>query len=195
MGESDNILYADDFCIIRSHTEGKIGIQTGREPETETPTVVSVDDILPALTQLTTNMDLHDAIHERLVVDEPDHEQLLAAVEGAVEIVRGRYRVLTTDAIHERPPVDRVLTYLLGRYCAERLSDGAVSAQTDRADLRAGRRDPRRVAPGPAGPDGRRRRGGAGAAAVGGRGGADAADGVRAVRERRSVLLLFFHLG
>jgi hypothetical protein len=134
---SNDMLYADDFCIIREHRESRIAIQTGRPPEDATPTVVDAETLLPELAAYTnTDMsELHEQIHERLVVEEPNAEQLLAAVEGAVQIVRGRHTVLTTDCIHDREPTDRVITYLLGRYCATRLSDGSVSMATDRSDL------------------------------------------------------------
>lgn len=79
--------------------------------------------------------DLKDEIHEKLVVPEPDAETLLDAVEGAVEIVRGRHTIALDESIHNRDPTHRVMTYLLGRYCATRLSDGQVSMATDRADL------------------------------------------------------------
>lgn len=78
---------------------------------------------------------LHEKIHEQLVVEEPDDEALLDAVEGCVEITEARHEVLVTDEIHERPPIHRVMTYLLGRYCAVRLSDNQVSAETDRDDI------------------------------------------------------------
>jgi len=80
-------------------------------------------------------MTLKEDIHDNLVVPEPDADTLLDAVEGALQIVRGRHTVVLNDAIHERTPTHRVLTYLLGRYCAARLSDGRVSMATDRADL------------------------------------------------------------
>jgi len=78
---------------------------------------------------------LHDEIHETLVIEEPEADALLAAVEGCVQITDGNHSVLLTDEIHNREPAHRVMTYLLGRYCAARLSDGDVSAETDRADL------------------------------------------------------------
>jgi len=82
-----------------------------------------------------TEQSLAEQIQEKLVIEEPDAESLLNAVEGGIEIIDGRYSVILKDEIHDRDPSHRVMTYLLGRYCAARLSDGEVSAATDRADL------------------------------------------------------------
>jgi hypothetical protein len=78
---------------------------------------------------------LHDEIHDGLVVDEPDADDLFAAVGDSIQIVRGSHQILLQDEIYTREPADRVMTYLLGRYCASRLSDGKVPLATDRADL------------------------------------------------------------
>jgi len=78
---------------------------------------------------------LHDQIHDRLVVDEPDADDLFSAVGDSIQIVRGTHEILLQDDIYNRDPAHRVMTYLLGRYCASRLSDGGVPLATDRADL------------------------------------------------------------
>jgi len=79
--------------------------------------------------------ELAEEIRDKLVIEEPDAESLLKAVEDAIEIIDGRYSVRLKDEIYEREPSHQVMTYLLGRYCAARISDGEVSAATDRSDL------------------------------------------------------------
>lgn len=82
-----------------------------------------------------TEQSLEEQIHEKLVVDEPDEDALVDALEGAIEIVNGSWRIVVHDEIENREPKDRVFTYLLAKYAAARVSDGGVSMSASRGEL------------------------------------------------------------
>jgi len=78
---------------------------------------------------------LSKQIHEKLVVDEPDEVVLVDALENAVEIVNGSWRINVCEPMEKREPKDRVFTYLLAKYAAARVSDGGVSMAAARNEL------------------------------------------------------------
>jgi hypothetical protein len=82
-----------------------------------------------------TDQSLAERIREQLVVEEPDETALVAALEGVLEIVDGRWSLTINDGLSERDPTDRVFTYLLGKYAAHRVSDGSVSMAATREEL------------------------------------------------------------
>ena len=71
-----------------------------------------------------TEQTLADLIREKLVVDEPDEDELVNALEEVIEIVDGSWQIVVHDEIEEREPKDRVFTYLLANYAAARVSGG-----------------------------------------------------------------------
>jgi len=82
-----------------------------------------------------TEQSLEEQIREKLLVDGPDEEALVEALETAIEIVEGRWSIRLKDGINERRPTDQVFTYLLGKYAAARVSDGEVSMSASRKEL------------------------------------------------------------
>lgn len=78
---------------------------------------------------------LKEKIREALVIDEPDEDELVNALEGAVEIADGSWRIVVRDEIDEREPKDRIFTYLLAKYAAWRVSEGSVSMAAKREEL------------------------------------------------------------
>lgn len=79
---------------------------------------------------------LQERIRDKLLVDEPDEDALVDALDGAVSIVRGSWRIVVEDGMGEREPKDRVFTYLLAKYAASRVSDGEAPLEASIAELR-----------------------------------------------------------
>lgn len=82
-----------------------------------------------------TNQSLEEQIREQLVVDEPDEDALVDALEGAIEIVDGSWSIRLHDDIDIRDPEDQTFTYLLARYAASRVSDGEAPMTATRSEL------------------------------------------------------------
>jgi len=82
-----------------------------------------------------TDHTLAEQIREKLVVDEPDEVALVDALEGAIEIIDGSWRIAVRNEIEERECKDQVFTYLLAKYAAARVSDGAVPMTATRKEL------------------------------------------------------------
>ena len=84
---------------------------------------------------MTHDTTLAEKIREKLVVDEPDEDELVNALEGVTEIVDESWRIVVFDEIEEREPKDRVITYLLAKYAAARVSDGDSPIVATREEL------------------------------------------------------------
>ena len=84
---------------------------------------------------MTPDTTLADLIREKLVVDEPDEDELVNALEEVIEIVNDSWRIVVHDEIEEREPKDRVFTYLLAKYAAARVSDGEAPMAATREEL------------------------------------------------------------
>lgn len=82
-----------------------------------------------------TKQPLAEQIRNKLVVDEPDEVALVDALEGAIEIVDGSWRIAVRDEIEQREPKDQVFSYLLAKYAAARVSDGGVPMTATREEL------------------------------------------------------------
>lgn len=78
---------------------------------------------------------LDDRIREEMVVDIPDDADLIGAIGGAVEIVRGSWKLKLTEKIEERGPQEKAFTYLLAAYAANIVSDGERPPSVTRAEL------------------------------------------------------------
>ena len=78
---------------------------------------------------------LGDRIRKDLVVEIPDDVDLLEAIGGAVEIVRGSWKLQLTEHIKEREPLEKVFTYLLAAYAANIVSDGERPPTVTREEL------------------------------------------------------------
>jgi len=78
---------------------------------------------------------LSERIEKQLIVDEPDASALVEALEGAIEITNGRWKIRLCDRIEEREPKDQVFTYLLAKYAAARVSDVDVCMLVKRREL------------------------------------------------------------
>lgn len=81
------------------------------------------------------NRPLDDRIREEMVVDIPDDADLLAAIGGAVEIVRGSWKLKLTEQIRGRDPQEKAFTYLLAAYAANIASDGERPPSVTREEL------------------------------------------------------------
>jgi hypothetical protein len=84
---------------------------------------------------MTPDTTLAEKIRGKLVVDEPDEDELVNALEEVVEIVDGSWRIVVHDEIEKREPMDRVYTYLLAKYAAARVSDGDSPIAATREEL------------------------------------------------------------
>jgi len=82
-----------------------------------------------------TERSLEERIREKLMVEDPDEESLVDALEDAIEIVEGRWSIRLKDDINQREPKDQAFTYLLGKYAAARVSDGGVAMSASREEL------------------------------------------------------------
>ena len=82
-----------------------------------------------------TEQTLAEQIRDKLVVDEPDEVALVDALEGAIEIVDGSWRIAVRNGIEGREPKDQVFTYLLAKYAAAQVSDGDVPMTATRGEL------------------------------------------------------------
>lgn len=78
---------------------------------------------------------LEDRIREEIVVDVPDDADLLGAIGGAVEIVRGSWKLKLTEKIEERDQQEKAFTYLLAAYAANIASDGKRAPSVTREEL------------------------------------------------------------
>jgi hypothetical protein len=78
---------------------------------------------------------LEDRIREELVVDIPDDADLIEAIGGAVEIVRGSWKLKLTEKIEERDQQEKAFTYLLAAYAANIASDGERPPSVTRREL------------------------------------------------------------
>ncbi len=78
---------------------------------------------------------LQERIEEQLIVEEPDATALVDALEGAIKIVNGKWKIRACDEIEIRDDKDQVFTYLLAKYAAARISDGDVSMAVKRNEL------------------------------------------------------------
>jgi hypothetical protein len=82
-----------------------------------------------------TEQSLKEQIHDKLVVDEPNEDALVDALEDAIEIVRGSGPLRLKDGIAELKPKDQIFAFLLGKYAATRVSDGDVLMSASRKEL------------------------------------------------------------
>ena len=78
---------------------------------------------------------LEDRIREEMVVEIPDDVDLLDAIGGAIEIVRGSWKLKLTEKIKERDDREKVFTYLLAAYAANIASDGERPPTVTREEL------------------------------------------------------------
>jgi hypothetical protein len=78
---------------------------------------------------------LEDRIREEMVVEMPNDADLLGAIGGAVEIVRGSWKLKLTEKIEERDPEEAAFTYLLASYAANIVSDGERPPTVTRDEL------------------------------------------------------------
>jgi len=78
---------------------------------------------------------LDQRIREEMVVDVPDDADLVGAIDGAVEIVRGSWKLKLTEKIGQREPQEKVFTYLLAAYAANIASDGERPPSVTREEL------------------------------------------------------------
>lgn len=76
---------------------------------------------------------LKERIEEEMVIDELPDDQLLRAIEGAVEIGKQSGRIYRTDALMDRQPTDRLLTVLLAGVARRRLLDHPTTVDHQRA--------------------------------------------------------------
>jgi predicted house-cleaning noncanonical NTP pyrophosphatase (MazG superfamily) len=82
-----------------------------------------------------TEQSLEERIREKLMVEDPDEDSLVDALEDVIQIVDGRWSIRFKDDINQRDPTYQVFTYLLGKYAAARVSDGEVSMSATREEL------------------------------------------------------------
>jgi len=82
-----------------------------------------------------TDRTLAEEIRDTFVVDEPDEDELVYALEGVIEIVDRSWRIVVHDEIEDREPKDRVFTYLLAKYAAARVSDSDSPVVATREEL------------------------------------------------------------
>jgi len=78
---------------------------------------------------------IKDRIRAEMVVEIPDDIDFLDAISGAVEIVRGNWKLKLTDGIKERDDQEKVFTYLLAAYAANIASDGERPPTVSRQEL------------------------------------------------------------
>jgi len=78
---------------------------------------------------------LEDRIREEMVVEIPDDVDLLEAIGGTVEIVRGSWKLNLTQKFKERDDREKVFTYLLAAYAANIASDGERPPTVTREEL------------------------------------------------------------
>jgi hypothetical protein len=76
-----------------------------------------------------------DRIQDEMVVEIPDDVDFLDAIGGAVEIVRGSWKLKLTDEIKERDDQEKAFTYLLAAYAANIASDGERPPTVSRQEL------------------------------------------------------------
>jgi len=78
---------------------------------------------------------IKDRIQDEMVVEIPDDIDFLDAISGAVEIVRGSWKLKLTDGIAERDDQEKVISYLLAAYAANIASDGERRPTVSRQEL------------------------------------------------------------
>jgi len=78
---------------------------------------------------------LDERIRDEMVVDVPPDADLVGAIDGAVEIVRGSWKLQLTEKIQERKPQEKIFTYLLAAYAANIASDGERPPSVTREEL------------------------------------------------------------
>jgi len=78
---------------------------------------------------------LEDRIREEMVVEIPEDADLLGAIAGAVEIVRGSWKLKLTEEIEGRYAQDKAFTYLLAAYAANIASDGERPPSVTREEM------------------------------------------------------------
>jgi len=78
---------------------------------------------------------LERRIREEFVVDVPEDADLVEAIGGAVEIVRGSWELNPTDGISRRDSQEKAFTYLLAAYAANIASDGERPPAVTRREL------------------------------------------------------------
>lgn len=82
-----------------------------------------------------TDQSLEDRIRKKMVVEVPDDADLVGAIGGAVEIVRGSWKLKLTEKIEGREPREKAFTYLLAAYAANVASDGERPPTVTREEL------------------------------------------------------------
>jgi hypothetical protein len=70
-----------------------------------------------------------------MIVEVPDDADLVGAIGGAVEILRGSWKLRLTDQIAERDAQESAFTYLLAAYAANIASDGERPPSVTREEL------------------------------------------------------------
>jgi len=78
---------------------------------------------------------LENRIRGEMIVEVPDDADLVGAIGGAVEILRGSWKLRLTDQIAERDAQESAFTYLLAAYAANIASDGERPPSVTREEL------------------------------------------------------------
>jgi hypothetical protein len=82
-----------------------------------------------------TEQPLDERIREQMVVEVPGDADLVEAINGAVEIVSGSWKLHITEKMAERDTLDKLFTYLLAAYAANIASDGQRPPSVTRDEL------------------------------------------------------------
>jgi hypothetical protein len=83
----------------------------------------------------TDNHDLETRVEEEMVVGLPDGERLVRSIADVVGVGRLNHRPVPYQALDDRSPQDRALTFLLAAWCGSKLADDRQVRYVEKPEL------------------------------------------------------------